>query len=101
MSHPIYRVESFTIVRPYTLEVQFDDKVSRTIDFFPVLRGELYGELRDQKLFDQVKIDREIHTLVWPNGADFDPATLHEWPEVGSEVEAQLGNWEHTAVENR
>jgi hypothetical protein len=24
-----------------------------------------------------VKIDPEVHTLVWPNGADFDPATFH------------------------
>jgi hypothetical protein len=39
-------------------------------------------------LFEQVKIDPEVHTLVWPNGADFDPATLHDWPEVGSAFEA-------------
>ena len=31
-------------------------------------------------LFGQVWIDPEVHTLVWPNGADFDPATLHDWP---------------------
>jgi hypothetical protein len=31
-------------------------------------------------LFNQVRIDAEAHTLVWPNGADFDPATLHDWP---------------------
>ena len=66
-----------------------------------MLRGELYGELRDQRMFDQVKIEREIHTLVWPNGSDFDPATLREWPESSSDVDTQLVNWEHPAVENR
>jgi hypothetical protein len=40
----------------------------------------LYGSLRDLELFGQVRIDPEIETLVWPNGADFDPATLHDWP---------------------
>jgi hypothetical protein len=30
-------------------------------------------------LFNQVRIDPEVHTLVWPNGADFDPAMLHDW----------------------
>jgi hypothetical protein len=46
-----------------------------------VLVGELYGALQDEKMFNQVEIDPEVHTLIWPNGADFDPETLHNWPE--------------------
>ncbi len=52
----------------------FDDHTEQVIDFHPVLAGELYGPLRELSLFRQVMIDPEIHTLVWPNGADFDPA---------------------------
>src|SRR5437879_11410106 len=47
----------------------------------PVLEGELYGPLRDLDRFNSVSIDSEVHTLVWPNGADFDPAILHDWPD--------------------
>ena len=43
------------------------------VNFQPVLKGEVYGPLRDTAVFDQVSIDPEAHTLVWP-GADFDPA---------------------------
>ena len=32
------------------------------------------------KLFRQVRVDPVVPTIVWPNGADFDPATLHDWP---------------------
>ena len=41
MTHAIYRVTSFEIVGPHTLAVTFADGVKRTIDFLPVLRGEL------------------------------------------------------------
>lgn len=33
----------------------------------------------DERVFNQVEIDPEVHALVWPNGADFDPETLHDW----------------------
>lgn len=39
-----------------------------------VLAGDIYGPLHDPSVFASVEIDPEVHTLVWPNGADFDPA---------------------------
>lgn len=98
MVHPIYRVMAFDIVAPYTLRVQFDDNTQQTIDFQPILMGELYGPLRDLSLFNQVRIDPEVHTLVWPNGADFDPATLHDWPEHVHELAARAQQWVPTPV---
>ena len=96
MSHAIYRVESFTIVGPYELSVRFDDGTLRRINFRPILQGELYGPLRDMRLFEQVALDHEVHTLIWPNGADFDPATLHDWPAQPSEVSAAITHWSHS-----
>jgi hypothetical protein len=81
MTHSIYRVVSFKISAPYTLQVEFDDQTTREIDFHPILKGELYESLRDLTIFNQVRIDTEVHTLVWPNGADFDPAMLHDWSD--------------------
>lgn len=89
MQHPIHRVTSFDAIAPYTLRVEFDDQTRQDIDFLPVLRGELYGPLRDKALFRQVCIDPDVHTLVWPNGADFDPATLHNWSEY-SEAASEM-----------
>ena len=94
MNHPIYRVESFEVIGPYTLRVRFDDKTEQTIDFQPVLAGQLYGQLRELRLFKQVKIDPEVKTLVWPNGADFDPATLHDWPEQVEAMIKSAQSWE-------
>ena len=94
MSHPIYRVRSFEIVAPYTLLVRFDDNTEQTIDFRPVLAGQLYRPLRNLELFNQVRIDPEVETLVWPNGADFDPATLHEWPANEQAFRELARRWE-------
>ncbi len=79
MEHLLTRVTDFAILRPYTLRVIFDDGTAQTINFEPVLAGHYFGPLRDPALFSQVRLDPEIHTLVWPNGADFDPATLYNW----------------------
>lgn len=94
MRHPIYRVERFEIVAPYVLRVVFDDETEQVINFQPVMAGELHGPLRDLALFNQVKIDAEVHTLVWPNGADFDPATLHDWPDYVDALTSRARRWE-------
>ena len=94
MSHDICRVVAFEKVAPFTLKVAFDDGTSQVIDFRPVLKGEMYGPLNDPTLFDRVRIDLEGHTLVWPNGADFDPAMLHNWPESGPALKSLAEKWE-------
>ena len=93
MQHPVYRVTSFEILAPYTIRVCFDDDTEQIVDFQAILEGELYGPLREASLFNQVQIDPEVHTLVWPNGADFDPATLHDWPEDLPEFKRMAKRW--------
>ena len=94
MSHPIYRVQAFEHVGPYTLRIVFDDHTQQVVDFKPVLAGELYGPLNDPALFNQARLDPEARTLVWPNGADFDPALLHDWPEICGELASHAPWWD-------
>ena len=94
--HAIHRVIDFKCVEAYTLRVRFDDGTEQVIDFEPVLGGELFRPLRDPDLFDQVQIDAEVHTLFWPNGADFDPETLHDWPKYADALAARARQWELT-----
>ncbi len=79
MSHLMVRVTDFEIVGPYTIRLIFDDNSEQTINFEPVLYGYYLGPLRNLQLFNQVHLDPDFHTLVWPNDADFDPATLYNW----------------------
>ena len=98
MEHPIYRVVRFRLTGLSAVQVWFDDGLQRLIDFTPVLAGELYGPLRDPEFFSQVKLDPEVHTLVWPNGADFDPATLHDWPDCVESLRERAQQWRETAA---
>lgn len=93
MTHPIYRVARFSIVGPYTLLVAFTDGIEQRIDFKPVLHGALFGPLQDLATFKAVRLDPEAGTLVWPNDADFDPATLHDWPDVSEELASRARRW--------
>lgn len=93
MTHPIYRITSLERAGTFSLHLRFDDGLERTIDFKPVLEGELYGPLRDPEVFCQATIDPEVHTVVWPCGADFDPATLHDWPDHEPAFRAAAKRW--------
>ena len=96
--HAIYDVTNYTIIAPYTLDVTFSDQTTQRINFEPILYGEVYGALRDHHVFNQVRLDPEIHTLVWPNGADFDPATLHDWPRQLPALQQIVEMWSEDNV---
>ena len=93
MIHPIHRVMSVQIIGEYRLRLSFEDNTTQDIDFRPILRGKLFGPLRDLDYFNQVKVDPEAHTIVWPNGADFDPAMLHNWPQCEAAMIDLASSW--------
>jgi hypothetical protein len=93
MEHPIYRVTEVKPLGGFRLRISFDDQTTREIDLEPVLEGEIYGPLRSPAMFAAVSIDPEVHTLVWPNGADFDPAILHDWPRHESAMRELAKRW--------
>lgn len=94
MYHKLYKVTAFAILGGYLLRVQFDDGAQQDINFEPVLHGEMWGPLRDLHLFNQVEIDPVAHTLSWPNGADFDPETLRNWPDYRDELIDRARQWD-------
>ena len=98
MHHPVHRVASFEQTGPYSLRIRFEDGLVRTIDFEPVLYGEIFGRLRNPLVFAQVSVDPEVQTLVWASGADFDPATLHDWPEHEAAFKAAAQEWSNQRV---
>ncbi len=79
--HEIHKIRDVKIVGDYTLRLTYEDGKVNVVDLDGVLFGEIYAPLSDPALFRQVRIDPEVPTIVWPNGADFDPETLYYWDE--------------------
>ena len=71
----IVRVEA----RPgHRLYLVFDDGVEGEVAVSDLVPFEgVLAPLRDEAVFGRVRVDSELGTIVWPNGADLDPLVLH------------------------
>jgi len=47
------------------------------VDLDAELKGEVFEPLRDLTVFRSFVVHPEVHTIVWPNGADPAPEFLH------------------------
>ena len=58
------------------LWLRFSDGAEGDVDLGAELDGPMFGPLGDPTVFSAVRIDPELHTIAWPNGADFSPEFL-------------------------
>lgn len=62
----------------YVIWLRFNNGAEGEIDLKPELEGEVFGPLRDKELFQRFRVDAEIQTIVWENGADLAPEFLYD-----------------------
>jgi len=61
----------------FRVRLSLTDGSSREFDLEPYLKGPVFEPLRaDPALFQAVRVDEQLGTVVWPNGADIDPDVL-------------------------
>lgn len=64
-------------IEAYRLFIRFADGKAGEIDLAPLLKFTgIFEPLRDLKYFAQLRVEPEVGTIVWPNGADLDPDVL-------------------------
>ncbi len=68
----------------YRLVLTFEDGRRRRVDLAPHLDGEVFEPLRDLKRFRTARLNPDIDTVVWDNGADMSPDFLYE---IGEPIE--------------
>ena len=62
----------------YRVRLRFDDGTEAVVDLESELWGEMFEPLREPARFREFRVDPELRTLVWPNGADLAPEHLYE-----------------------
>ncbi|MBI3979306.1 MAG: DUF2442 domain-containing protein [Chloroflexi bacterium] len=83
------RVRAVEPLDDFRVRLEFTNNTSRVIDLEPFFHGPIFEPIRrDQRLFRAVRVDPELGTIVWPNGADIDPDVLSgeripSWLEAG------------------
>lgn len=60
------------------LWLRFHDGLEGSVDLSSELWGPMFEPLRNPEVFQQVKVDPELETVVWPNGADLAPDCLYQ-----------------------
>jgi Protein of unknown function (DUF2442) len=70
------RVKEARYIANYTVWVRFSDGAEGEVDLANELYGEMFDPLKAPEYFKSFRVHPELHTLVWPNGADFAPEFL-------------------------
>jgi hypothetical protein len=72
------RITKAQYISDFTIRLRFADGLEGDIDLSQELHGEIFRPLRDLTYFRRFQLHPELHTLVWPNGADFAPEFLRK-----------------------
>jgi hypothetical protein len=72
------RIKTVSVLVDRKVQLQFTDGVQREVDLRPYLRGPVFEAiLKDDSVFRTVRVDAQLGTLTWDNGADMDPDVLY------------------------
>ena len=75
----LVHVTSVESLGDHRLHLTFEDGSEGELDLSGWSWHGVFEPLEDPNYFGKVRLDEELGTIVWPNGADMAPETLHAW----------------------
>ncbi|RLJ22246.1 DUF2442 domain-containing protein [bacterium endosymbiont of Escarpia laminata] len=70
-------VTNASYIEDYKVEVLFNDGRKGVADLSSALKGSVFESLRNKSEFSLFRVDKELETIVWPNGADLAPEYIY------------------------
>jgi hypothetical protein len=72
------RIQDVEPLEPFWVRLDFTNGSMREVDLAAYLHGPVFEQIRnDPAVFRSVRVDPQLGTIVWPNGADIDPDVLY------------------------
>ncbi len=78
----ILHVKEAKYLHDYVLWLRFNDGAEGVVDLKDELYGEVFEPLKDIERFKSFKVDPDLETIVWDNGADLAPEFLYDKMKV-------------------
>jgi hypothetical protein len=72
------RIVEARYIAGFKVWIRFSDGVEGDVDLSHELTGPIFEPLRNAEEFRRFSLHPELHTLVWPNGADLAPEFLRD-----------------------
>ncbi len=64
-------------LRDYLVEVAFNDGRRGVVDLSTALNGPVFEPLKSKTMFSKLRVDPELQTITWENGADLAPEYVY------------------------
>ena len=84
-------LQDIIFVKPlknYKLYLRFEDNLEGIIDLQQQIKFTgVFEPLKNPDYFAQVKVNPELGTIQWPNGADLDPDVLYAALEIWTQLD--------------
>ena len=81
-------------LKNYEVEVSFNDGKSGIADLEPALYGPMFEPLKHNDMFAKLQVDKELETIIWPNGADLAPEYIYYLIfQNNPELQLQFESW--------
>ena len=87
-------VASATPLDGCRVEVCFEDGREGIADLTEALEGPMFELLKEPEVFRRLRVDKELQTIVWPNGTDLAPEYIYYQAfRDDSELQATFRKW--------
>ncbi len=74
----LYDIVEVKVVKNYILYIRFENGLSGEVDISKIILFEgIFSKLKEPSYFGTVRVDKDLGTIVWENGADLAPDYLY------------------------